>query len=162
MEYVPYTAAPAPATATAAAAAVAAADGCPLCDGGSGTGGEAAAATVSGGGASDPCAGAADSNTTSEKANSLEAAALPTPALIPHAPFRFAGAFDSPAPAAEVGGVDGEGGKVGEGGEGGAGGEGGEGGEAARGAYRHVRALLEPSFEASVEGGALLRGASCV
>ena len=42
------------------------------------------------------------------------------------------------------------------------GGQGGQGGEQAHGAYRHVRALLDPTFEASAEGGALLRGASCV
>ena len=42
------------------------------------------------------------------------------------------------------------------------GGQGGQGGEQAHGAYRHVRALLDPTFEASDEGGALLRGASCV
>ena len=37
-----------------------------------------------------------------------------------------------------------------------------QGGQGAHGAYRHVRALLDPTFEASTEGGALLRGASCV
>ena len=40
--------------------------------------------------------------------------------------------------------------------------QGSDGGHGAQGAYRHVRALLDDHFEASAEGGALLRGASCL